>query len=349
MSEIWRSGIERALRGKEWDTKEKGTASMSVKREFTFASGDGRTKIHAVEWRPEKGEVCGVLQIFHGMVEFIERYEETAEYLTEKGFVVVGNDHLGHGTSVVSKEEYGFFCEENGNAVVLGDLRKLHKKTRNKWPGVPYFILGHSMGSFLLRQYLSMYGDELDGAVIMGTGTQPAPVLKAGQKLCTLFAKLRGWHYRSRLIDSMAFGGYNKRFRPGRTDKDWLTKDGTIVDAYLADERCTFRFTVNGYYNLFVSIEDACSRETMEKMPKDLPVLFMSGAEDPVGDFGKGVEQVRRQFEAAGLTDVTWILYENDRHEILNETDRAVVLRDLYAWLYVRAEEPRRGTGGKQQ
>ena len=344
-----RSGIERALRGKEWDTKEKGTASMSVKREFTFASGDGRTKIHAVEWRPEKGEVCGVLQIFHGMVEFIERYEETAEYLTEKGFVVVGNDHLGHGTSVVSKEEYGFFCEENGNAVVLGDLRKLHKKTRNKWPGVPYFILGHSMGSFLLRQYLSMYGDELDGAVIMGTGTQPAPVLKAGQKLCTLFAKLRGWHYRSRLIDSMAFGGYNKRFRPGRTDKDWLTKDGTIVDAYLADERCTFRFTVNGYYNLFVSIEDACSRETMEKLPKDLPVLFMSGAEDPVGDFGKGVEQVRRQFEAAGLTDVTWILYENDRHEILNETDRAVVLRDLYAWLYVRAEEPRRGTGGKQQ
>ncbi len=344
-----RSGIERALRGKEWDTKEKGTASMSVKREFTFASGDGRTKIHAVEWRPEKGEVCGVLQIFHGMVEFIERYEETAEYLTEKGFVVVGNDHLGHGTSIVSKEEYGFFCEENGNAVVLGDLRKLHKKTRNKWPGVPYFILGHSMGSFLLRQYLSMYGDELDGAVIMGTGTQPAPVLKAGQKLCTLFAKLRGWHYRSRLIDSMAFGGYNKRFRPGRTDKDWLTKDGTIVDAYLADERCTFRFTVNGYYNLFVSIEDACSRETMEKMPKDLPVLFMSGAEDPVGDFGKGVEQVRRQFEAAGLTDVTWILYENDRHEILNETDRAVVLRDLYAWLYVRAEEPRRGTGGKQQ
>lgn len=322
---------------------------MSVKREFTFASGDGRTKIHAVEWRPEKGEVCGVLQIFHGMVEFIERYEETAEYLTEKGFVVVGNDHLGHGTSIVSKEEYGFFCEENGNAVVLGDLRKLHKKTRNKWPGVPYFILGHSMGSFLLRQYLSMYGDELDGAVIMGTGTQPAPVLKAGQKLCTLFAKLRGWHYRSRLIDSMAFGGYNKRFRPGRTDKDWLTKDGTIVDAYLADERCTFRFTVNGYYNLFVSIEGACSRETMEKMPKDLPVLFMSGAEDPVGDFGKGVEQVRRQFEAAGLTDVTWILYENDRHEILNETDRAVVLRDLYAWLYVRAEEPRRGTGGKQQ
>lgn len=315
---------------------------MSVKREFTFDSGDGRTKIHAVEWRPEKGEICGVLQIFHGMVEFIERYEDTAEYLTKRGFVVVGNDHLGHGGSIVSKEDYGFFCENNGNETVLGDLRKLHEKTRKKWPKVPYFILGHSMGSFLLRQYLFRYGDELDGAVVMGTGTQPAAALQMGKKLCTLFAKLRGWHYRSRLVDSLAFGGYNKHFRPARTDKDWLTKDGRIVDAYLADERCTFRFTVNGYYNLFTSIEEAGKQENLERMPKDLPVLFMSGAEDPVGGFGKGVEQVRRQFEAAGMQDVTWILYENDRHEILNETDRETVLRDLYAWLYVRASDPRR-------
>lgn len=315
---------------------------MSVKREFTFTSGDGRTKIHAVEWRPEKGEICGVLQIFHGMVEFIERYEDTAEYLTERGFVVVGNDHLGHGGSIASKEDYGFFCENDGNETVLGDLRKLHEKTRKKWPKVPYFILGHSMGSFLLRQYLFRYGDELDGAVVMGTGTQPAAALQMGKKLCTLFAKLRGWHYRSRLVDSLAFGGYNKHFRPARTDKDWLTKDGRIVDAYLADERCTFRFTVNGYYNLFTSIEEAGKQENLERMPKDLPVLFMSGAEDPVGGFGKGVEQVRRQFEAAGMQDVTWILYENDRHEILNETDRETVLRDLYAWLYVRASDPRR-------
>lgn len=322
---------------------------MSVKREFTFDSGDGRTKIHAVEWKPEKGEICGVLQIFHGMVEFIERYEETAEYLTERGFVVVGNDHLGHGKSIVSKEEYGFFCENNGNAVVLGDLRRLHEKTRKKWPKVPYYILGHSMGSFLLRQYLCMYGDELDGAVIMGTGTQPASALKAGQRLCSLLARMRGWHYRSPLVDRMAFGGYNKHFHPARTDKDWLTKDGNRVDAYLADERCTFRFTVNGYYNLFVSIEEASKQENLERMPKDLPVLFMSGAEDPVGGFGKGVEQVRRQFEAAGMTDVTWILYENDRHEILNETDRSTVLRDLYAWLYVRASDPRRESRRKMK
>ena len=128
---------------------------------------------------------------------------------------------------------------------------------------------------------------------------------------------------------------------------DWLTKDGRIVDAYLADERCGFCFTVNGFYNLFVSIEEASKQENLERMPKDLPVLFMSGAEDPVGGYGKGVEQVRKQFEAAGMSDVTWILYDNDRHEILNETDRDTVLRDLYAWLYVRASDPCRKTGGK--
>ncbi len=320
---------------------------MSVKREFTFDSGDGRTKIHAVEWRPENGKICGVLQIFHGMVEFIERYENIADYLTERGLLVIGNDHLGHGGSVVSKEDYGFFCENNGNAVVLGDLRRLHEMTAGQWPDVPYFILGHSMGSFLLRQYLCMYGEELDGAIIMGTGTQPQALLNLGQRLCRLLAAVHGWRYRSKMVDNMAFGGYNKHFRPGRTDKDWLTKDGKVVDAYLADGRCTFRFTLNGYYNLFVSISEAGKKENMERMPKDLPILFMSGEEDPVGNFGKGVEQVRKQFQAAGMNDVTWILYENDRHEILNETDRDTVFRDLYAWLYVRISDPRRRTGGK--
>ena len=322
---------------------------MAVKREFTFASGDKRTKIHAVEWKPEKGKPCGVLQIFHGMVEFIERYEEFANFLTEKGFVVIGNDHLGHGKSIRGKEEYGFFSEQNGNQTVLGDLRRLHVQTAKKYPGIPYFILGHSMGSFLLRQYLSMYGEELDGAIIMGTGTQPVAALRFGRRLCHILAKLHGWHYRSRFVDKMAFGGYNKHFRPARTDKDWLTKEESVVDAYLADERCTFLFTLNGYDNLFYSIEEAGKQENIEKIPKDLPVLFVAGQDDPVGNFGKGVEEVRRAFQAAGMGDVTWIVYENDRHEILNETDRNTVYRDLYAWLYVRCADPRRKTGGKRK
>ena len=179
---------------------------MSVKREFTFDSGDGRTKIHAVEWRPEKGEICGVLQIFHGMVEFIERYEETAEYLTERGFVVVGNDHLGHGRSIVSKEEYGFFCENDGNAVVLGDLRRLHEKAKKKWPKVPYFILGHSMGSFFCRVVLARSRRPFAGAVIMGTGYKTKAVLTAAAALTGCTGIIRGWKHKSPVLQRLVFG-----------------------------------------------------------------------------------------------------------------------------------------------
>ena len=306
---------------------------MAKKREFTFDSADGRTKIHAVEWKPEQGEITGVLQIVHGMIEFIERYEEFAEHLTDRGFVVVGHDHLGHGHSIVSRKDYGFFSRKKGNEAVLKDIHRLRKLTKKQYPDVPYYILGHSMGSFLLRQYLCLRGEELAGAVIMGTGTQPVPLLWIGKGLCMVMGTLFGWHYRSVLIDIMAFGGYNRHFRPARTVRDWITKDEMLLDRCLADERCTFRFTVNGYYNLFTSIERASKRCNLEKMPKNLPVLFAAGGDDPVGNFGKGVEKVKCKFEAVGMSDVTKIIYETDRHEILNETDRETVYEDIYVWL----------------
>ncbi len=316
---------------------------MVLKQDFTFMSGDGKSKIHAVLWKPEGKGCLGVLQIIHGMVEYIDRYDDFARFMAEKGFVVVGNDHLGHGATAASKSEYGFFHEKNGNAILLRDIHKLKKMTAKKYPELPYFILGHSMGSFLARQYLFHYPSKgrpgIDGAIIMGTGNQPMAALKLGQFLCRLQAAVFGWHHRSRLIDAMAFGGYHKHFRPCRTKYDWLTKDTKIVDAYAANERCTFRFTVNGYYNLFVSIEDASKMRNLRKMPKELPVLFVSGAEDPVGGYGKGVEQVYRWFQAAGIKDLKKILYGNDRHEILNETDRKTVYQDIYEWLRAHMQE----------
>lgn len=315
---------------------------MAGKREFTYNSRDGRTKIHAVEWRPEEGPVTGVLQIFHGMIEFIGRYEEFAEFLTRQGFVVVGNDHLGHGASIVSPKDYGYFCEKDGNQAVLADAHHLKRITEKRWPGVPYYILGHSMGSFLLRQYLCLRGEELDGAVIMGTGTKPIPLLKIGRGFCRAMAAVFGWHYRSRLIDMMAFGGYNRHFRPARTSRDWITKDEELVDRCLADERCRFRFTLNAYDNLFFSIQEASRERNLRKMPKDLPVLFVAGKEDPVGNFGKGVRRVRRRFEDTGMENVKEILYETDRHEILNETDRQQVYEDIYGWLREQSVCPRR-------
>ncbi len=306
---------------------------MAQKREFTYDSGDGRTKIHAVEWKPEGVEIRGVLQIVHGMVEFVERYEEFAGFLKEKGFVVTGNDHLGHGASVVTKEDYGFFAEKKGNRTVLKDIHRLRRMTEKRYPGVPYFILGHSMGSFLLRQYLCMKGEGLSGAIVMGTGTQPMAVLQAGRGLCRLMACFRGWRYRSVLVDNMAFGGYNRHFEPARTDKDWLTKEEEVVDRYLSDERCTFRFTLNGYYNLFTSILEASRKENLQRMPKNLPVFFVAGGDDPVGNSGKGVEEVRKRFWDAGMQEVSCKIYAGDRHEILNETDRQRVYEDLERWL----------------
>ena len=319
---------------------------MAKKREFTYLSADGRTNIHGVEWKPEQGEITAVLQIVHGMVEFIDRYEEFAEFLTERGFVVVGNDHLGHGASIASKQDYGFFSEENGNAAVLKDIHHLKRLTEKAYEHVPYYMLGHSMGSFLLRQYLCLRGEGLDGAIVMGTGTKPVPVLKAGRVLCRGLAAIFGWHHRSLLIDRMAFGGYNKHFEPARTIADWLTKDEAIVDRYLADERCTFRFTLNGYYNLFYSMEQASWEENLRRMPKELPILFVSGREDPVGDFGRGVEKVWSRFRSVGMQKVSQKLYDTDRHEILNETDREDVYRDLADWLNKCLLHPRRGFEG---
>lgn len=312
---------------------------MVNKREFTYDSGDGKNKIHAIEWSPDGEPIQGVLQIVHGMVEYIDRYDNFARFLAERGLVVVGNDHLGHGATAASREDYGFFHETNGNQIVLKDIHQLKKKTKSRYPGKPYFMLGHSMGSFLVRQYLCLLGSELDGAVIMGSGSQPESVLRLGKTLCWLQAKLFGWHHRSKLIDTMAFGGYHKKFEPCRTRYDWLTKDTEIVDAYAASEWCTFRFTINGYFNLFTSIEAASDQENLQRMPKKLPVLFVAGAEDPVGNFGKGVEEVCKRFESVGMEDLTWILYENDRHEILNETDRAKVYQDIYAWIYVHIQD----------
>ncbi|MBQ8185071.1 MAG: alpha/beta fold hydrolase [Lachnospiraceae bacterium] len=312
---------------------------MGTKREFTYDSMDGKTKVHAIEWKPEGEEIAGVLQMVHGMTEYIDRYDAFARFLTEKGFVVVGHDHLGHGRTAASAEDYGYFHETDGNTMLLADIDRLRKLTQEQYPDAPYFVLGHSMGSFLIRQYLCIHGEGLAGAVVMGTGAQPMAILKLGQMVCKLQAKISGWRCRSKLVYGMAFGSYNKRFQPARTPYDWLTKDTEIVDAYAASEWCTFRFTLNGYYNLFRSIQQASLKENLEKMPKELPVLFVSGAKDPVGNFGKGVEQVRKQFEEAGMKDLTWILYEDDRHEILNETDREKVYQDIYAWLYVRMQD----------
>lgn len=303
-----------------------------MKREFTWKSRDGITMIHGIEWKPE-GEVKAVLQMIHGMVEYIDRYDKFAEFLCAHGYYVVGHDHLGHGKSVQNEEAYGFFHETKGNEYIIGDIHKLREMTQEKYPDVPYFMLGHSMGSFFIREYMELYGEGLAGVIVMGTGAQPAAVLEAGCLLCRIIALFKGWKYRSRLVDNMAFGSYNKRFEPARTEKDWLTKDEQIVDVYLAHPWCTFRFTVNAYYHLFRAMQFLQKRKNIRRIPADLPLFFVAGAEDPVGNFGKSVVKAGKMCRKCGVKDVEIKLYEGDRHEILNETDRDKVFTDLMKWM----------------
>lgn len=302
------------------------------KVEFKFRSTGNTVDIRAVKYIPES-EPKAILQIAHGMVEFIDRYEDFAKFLCDKGFLVTGNDHIGHGGSVNNEDEWGYFTKENGNQVLLDDIYELTKITKKEYPNKPYFLLGHSMGSFYGRQYLCEHGNELDGAIIMGTGLEPLMTVKAGMMVCKLIASFKGWKYRSNLVNNMAFGAYNKKFEPTRTRADWLTKDEKIVDYYINEPRCSFQFTLNGYYNMFSGIARLHDETYLNKMPKDLPILFVSGQDDPVGSFGKEVEESVQSVKKIGCKNVEVKLYPNDRHEILNETDKKQVYEDLHNWL----------------
>ena len=259
--------------------------------------------------------------------------------LTENGFMVVGHDHLGHGDSVASKDDWGYFAE-NPSDTVIADMHTLRTMVQKENPGVPYFMMGHSMGSYMLRKYLTVYNDDLRGAIIMGTGCVPDSMTRLGINVCRFLAKIFGWHHRSRLVESLSFGGpYKKYDLSGKTPSNsWLTKDEDIVKFYYSEPRCTFKFTLNGYLGLMEAVLYDNQLENVKKVPNKLPIFIVSGQDDPVGDNGVGVKKVYDLFKEAGSLDITYKLYENDRHEILNETDSDKVYADLLAWMRVRID-----------
>ncbi len=304
-----------------------------MKREdFTYESRDGINKIHAVRWTPDDLKPTGILQIVHGMAEHVERYEEFARFCCSKGFIVTAEDHLGHGATV-SDGVYGYFCKKDPATVVVRDVHRLKKITQEQFPGLPYFILGHSMGSFILRNYLFRYGSGIDGAIVMGTGMQPK-IIVIGLKVTSFFACVFGKAKKPcPFINNAGFGAYQKQIANPRTSNDWLTKDDKTVDKYNADPLCGFIFTGNGFKTLSELILRLYKKSNLEKMPKDLKVLITSGASDPVGDYGKAPKAVFDSYKALGMTNVSLKLFDDDRHEILNETDKEQVYAYIYEWI----------------
>ena len=311
---------------------------MVKKEEFTFDSRDGKTKLHAVRWVPE-GKVICILQIVHGMAEYIERYEELAQFLGEKGILVTGDDHLGHGKSVEPGGTYGYFCEQDPATVVVRDVHRLKKMTQEDYPGIPYVILGHSMGSFILRNYLFRYGTGIEGAIICGTGSQPQILVKFCKILAALQRMFLGDKHVAKLIDSLAFGSYNNRIPDVKTSSDWLCTDDQVVESYVKDELCGFTFTVNGFRTLFELLNRLNKMENVSRMPKDLPVYFIAGEMDPVGNYGKGVRKAYEDFKKAGMERISLKLYPEGRHELLNEKNKKQVYEELYLWIMERIRE----------
>ncbi len=272
-----------------------------------------------------------VVQLVHGMAEHMGRYDRLAQALNQAGYAVVGHDHLGHGP-IAKKEELGYFGPKDGWDSLIRDMHGVTEYAKGRFPGLPFALLGHSMGSFAAREYLLRYGGELSACVLSGTGWHPAALAVSARCMAALCGAF-SWTKPAHFVNKMGFGSYNKAFQPARTPFDWLSRDEKEVDKYVADPLCGFVFTARGFYDMFGGLKALSNLSRLQSMPKALPVYFLSGAMDPVGTQGKGVETVARQFRDAGMQDVTVRLYEGGRHEMFNEINRDEVTADLIGWL----------------
>lgn len=303
---------------------------MAVKEDFYYQSANGQNRIHGIMWVPD-GEVKAILQISHGMVEHMERYDEFAGFLTDRGILVIGNDHLGHGRSAASEDDWGYFGRD-GSRMVVEDLHAVTERFQKEYPDVKYFLLGHSMGSFMARRYIMNYGERINGVIIMGTGTQPKLRIIGGRLLGGVLKVFYGERHRSGLMDRLMFGNFDRDFRTLEASS-WLSKDPEIVKKYSRDPACGFKFTLNGMDTLFTTLLYIQNEKNIAKIPVSLPVLITSGDKDPVGKCGTGVREVYEAYKSHGVEDITIKLYSGDRHEILNETDRDQVYEDIYRWI----------------
>ena len=308
---------------------------MIVHNSFCFLSSDGKTEIHCEEWLPE-GAPKAVLQIVHGIAEYVHRYNDFAEFLAENGIAVVGEDHLGHGKSVSEGAPHIYFADEDGWNKVVSDIRSLREICGEKFSGVPYFMMGHSMGAFLTRTYLIKYPGDIDGAIIMGTGHQGGAIISAGKVVEKILEKTVGIKKTSKIVMELTLGGYAKKIKNARTFFDWLSVNEENVDRYIADPQCGEDITVGLFRDMLYGMDFIRKQENVNKMDVSKPVLFIAGGKDPIGDCGKGVKIAHNFFEKAGVKDLTLKLYPDLRHEILNENCKQEVYEYILYWLNLR-------------
>ena len=315
------------------------------REELRFPSADGRSTIRALVWWPALAagtRARGVVQVIHGMAEHVERYDALARLFASRGFVVCGDDHAGHGASC-DPDGYGCLPARGGAEALVADEHTLRRLvTERMGSDAPYLLLGHSLGSYIARVYLAEHGEGLSGVVLSGTGTLPVAVSWAGHALARLICAVRGEKYRSKLLDGMGVGAY-ARAVPGPSGCEWLSHNEKNVATYVADPRCGFMFSAGGYAAVTKLTARACSLAWARRAPHDVPLLFVSGAEDPVGDNGRGVRAAAELSRRAGQRHVDVHIYEGMRHEIFNEDDGGRVMADVLSWVEERLGADEKG------
>lgn len=302
------------------------------KNEFYYMSKDNKTQIHAIEWLPE-GEPKAILQIAHGVTEYILRYEEFAKFLTEKGIAVVGNDHLGHGSSIAENAEPMYFGPEGSWDWVVEDIKTCMDLTKNKYPNIPYYLLGFSLGSFVARTFLIKYQERLNGAIIVGTGQTSSFQIALAKYMANKEGKKVGEDHTSPTIRQLTFGTYNKIFAPNRTEYDWLCASEKSIDEYIKDPIRGGGMSAGLFREMLSGMAFSGKQENINKIDKDLPILFLSGDKDPVGEQGKGVTRAYNSFKKAGIKNTNMKLYSGLRHDILREDCREDIFNDIYQFI----------------
>ena len=301
-----------------------------MRKEIAYPSC-GQGEIRGLRWEPD-GDVKAVVQIVHGIAEHVQRYDHFASFLTQHGILVVAQDHMGHGRSIDGGSTKGYFT--GGWFAAVDDTYRLLQETKAEFPHTPYILLGHSMGSFIARSILCKYPDSgIAGAIISGTAWMPGAVVTAGHALAGIICKLQDEKLPNDTLQGMMFGGYNKRIERVRTKSDWLTRDETIVDAYEADPDCGFVTSAGLLRDMLVGLKFIHNKKHLLQMDLSLPVLFLSGEEDPVGGYGAGVRAAAEAFQKAGMHNVSLRLYSQGRHEMLNELNRDEVYGDILGWI----------------
>lgn len=305
---------------------------MPTFKDFYFNSSTGKNKIHARMCVPDT-QPRAIVQIIHGIAEYIDRYDEFMTFLADNGIIAVGTDHLGHGKSIESEEQTGFFAYENGWDYVVRDEEVLRLAMHENYPELPIIVFGHSMGSFMTRTLLIRYPDAFNAAIISGTGNQGAALVNGGLFMGNLVTGLKGAHHYSKFLNNLAFGSYNKIYENPKTEYDWLTRDEANVQKYIDDPLCGFIPSCSLFRDMMTGVKFITNKKNLTAMNKDMPVYFMSGDKDPVGECGKGVQKAYNNFLEAGMKDVSIKLYPEGRHEMLNEINKAEVYGDILTWL----------------